>query len=212
MDNEKILEQLQWRYATKQFDPEKKLSDDQVSLLRETLRLAPSSFGLQPWRFIFVSDPEVRAKLREKAWNQSQATDASHFVVLCRPTTIGEDKVDQFLESVAKARGVGLDTLEGYGSVVKGFMKKFTDNDKANWMEKQIYLALGSLLTVCAMAKIDACPMEGFEHDEVDSILDLPKQGLASVVLCALGFRQDSDKYAGLAKVRYAARDVIADI
>lgn len=203
-----VLESLKRRYAVKQFDKTAKLSQEQLNNLKEVLRLSPSSFGLQPWKFILVNDKELRTQIRAHAWNQSQVEDASAFFVLCRPETIRGEDVERFMKQVVDVRGVERSSLDGYSSVINKFIERYSDEQKAAWMERQIYVALGTLLTACASSNIDACPMEGFEREGVDSVLALPEKGLRSVVLCAVGKRSAEDKYATTKKVRYDAEDV----
>lgn len=209
---QEILRQSNWRYAVKQFDPNQKLSEEQVQLVKSVLRLSPSSFGLQLWKFLFVEDQHIRSQLRAQAWNQSQVEDASHLVVFCRPASVGPQDVERFMSHVASIRQVPVETLAGYASVVNSFISKFSPDEANAWMDRQIYLAMGNLLACCAMAGIDACPMEGFESKGVDSILGLPEKGLRAVVLCAVGFRAENDKYAKLRKVRYPEEAIISTI
>ena len=157
-----ILEKLEWRYAVKKFDPQKKLSEEQFQNLLKTLCLAPSSYGLQPWRFVVVKDPKVRARLKEKSWNQSQIVDASHLIVFSCVNTMDDAYVDHYLDRVVQVRGGNRSALEGFGNVMKSFLKNLSDVERRVWMEKQVYLALGTLLTSCAVLGIDACPLEGF--------------------------------------------------
>lgn len=196
------IEALKWRYATKQFDTLRRIPDAQLAVLKEAMRLAPSSFGLQPWHFIQVDDTHVRTKIRQHAWNQAQVTDASHLFVLCRRVSIGDKEVDSFIEEIAQARNMTVEALQGYANMTKGFLAKMDDTVRQYWMNRQVYLALGTLLMSCAQLQIDACPLEGFEPDKVDEELGLKAKGLQCVVLCTLGYRGDGDKYATLAKVR----------
>ncbi len=207
-----ILEALNWRYAVKQFDSAKSLGPEQIAFLKETLRLAPSSWGLQPWRFVFVARGELRKKLREKAMKQAQVEDCSQLIVLCRPEMIGQADVDKYVTMNANATGVPRESLEGLKKVISGFISGLTEERAAAWMEVQVHIALGFLLAACAEAGIDACPMEGFERDGFDELLGLREKGLRSVVVCAAGMRAASDKYAQRAKVRYSTGDVILSI
>ncbi len=204
-----ILDALRWRYATKTFDASKKISMEAFEELLEALRLSASSYGLQPWKFVVVENPELRAKVREIAWNQGQVTDASHLIVLCRPETVTAADVDHFVQVTASTRGIDAASLDGYKQMMLGTVNGMDEEKKAVWMAKQVYLALGNLLTVCAVQGIDACPMEGFDPAKCDEILGLPALGLRSVVLCPVGYRADDDKYASLAKVRYPKEEVI---
>lgn len=207
-----IIEDLQWRYACKEFNADKKLTEDQVRQLIEALRLTPSSFGLQPWKFVLVENPDLREKLVEASWNQNQVKDASHLFVLCSPLEIDEAFVDRFIGSTAQARGQEASELDGFKGML---MKMIVGKDTAwqmNWAKNQIYIALGNLMTVCANLKIDCCPMEGFVSTKYDDILGLREKGLTSVVVAPVGYRADSDKYSSLAKSRFNTEDVILKI
>ncbi len=211
-DTQEILKNLNWRYATKEFDANKKLSDDQVSFLKEVLRLSASSFGMQPWKFLFIRDAELRQKLRPKAWNQAQITDASDLIVLCRQESVTPADVDKLIDATASATGAPAEALSGFKDMLGGFISGLSKEKAETWSEKQVYIALGTLLTAAAEAGIDACPMEGFERPAFDEILGLEAKGLRSVVLCAVGHRAESDKYATRGKVRYPLADVVESI
>lgn len=206
-----LIEQLNWRYATKVFDPTKKVSDDDLNTLKEVLRLSPSSYGLQFWRFALVNNPTTRAELREHSWNQGQVVDASHLFVLCRLQDFVEADIDQYIDSIALARGVDKSSLEAYGGMMKNLLEMPLEKKHA-WMEKQVYIALGFLMEACAVMGIDACPMEGFEAEAYNKILKLPEKNLHATVVCPVGYRSEEDKYATLAKVRYPLNDLIVEI
>ncbi len=207
-----VLEQLNWRYATKAFDASRKLSSEQLATLKESMRMTPSSFGLQPWHFIFVCKSDVREKVKAASWGQSQVVDCSHHVVLCRKQDLTEADVDAHVNDIAKTRNVPIEGLKAYAQVMKGFLSAKTKEQVAQWMEKQVYIALGQLLTVCAELKIDACPMEGMDAAQYDEILQLPAKGLRAVVTCPIGFRSANDKYAELAKVRFPQGSIVSEI
>ncbi|MBI4211615.1 MAG: NAD(P)H-dependent oxidoreductase [Deltaproteobacteria bacterium] len=198
-----ILEALSWRYATKKFDPTKTLSQDDVAFLLETMRMAPTSYGLQPWKAFVVTNPELRQKLLPVSYNQPKVVDASHFVVIAVPTTIDSSYIDRYLEFTAKTREVKVSELTEFGSMMKGFIKGKTSEELRQWAARQAYIALGFLLESTALCRIDACPMEGFIPQRVDEILNLSSKGYASVVACALGTRAADDAFMKLKKVRY---------
>ncbi|MDA8791843.1 NAD(P)H-dependent oxidoreductase [Bacteriovoracaceae bacterium] len=204
-----IIDDLSWRYATKEFDSEKKLSNEQLNSLLESLRLSASSFGLQPWKFVVVDKQEQKEKLLAHSWNQRQVVDASHVIVLCRPTKFGEEDVIKFVKCTAEMRNQEIESLEGFKKVMVGFLSRMDEASINAWMKNQIYIALGSLLTVAAHLKIDACPMEGFIAPKYDEVLGLADHGLSSVVVCPVGFRNDKDKYASLAKIRYTQDETV---
>lgn len=210
--NTQILDALNWRYATKKFAPEKKISEETLMGLLEVLRLSPSSFGLQPWKFLVIENPEIRKKLHAAAWNQPQVIEASHLLVFCRRTDINEQLVNAFIESTAAARGVSTEDLSGMHEMIAGFITNSSPEALAQWSARQTYIALGILLEACALQKIDAGPMEGFSKESFDEILGLSDKHLASVVICALGYRAPDDKYATAAKSRFALDQVVARI
>ena len=199
---------LNWRYATKKFDSSKKISKRDFEELMEVLRLSPSSFGLQPWKFIIVHDPVLRKKLRPHAWDQPQVTDADALVVFCVLKNMDENYVKNYLERIAQVRSVTKESLLGYEQKMMGYLKGKSAEAISQWMKNQVYIALGGFLSECAYRKIDACPMEGFDSREFDEILALSKEGLESVVLCAVGYRALDDHYAGLKKVRFDKNEV----
>lgn len=208
--SESIITALNWRYATKAFDATKKIPADIWSTLEQSLVLAPSSFGLEPWKFFVVDDAAVRAKLLEASWKQSQVVDASHLVVLAIKKDINEADVDRSMARTSDVRGVDIESLQGFSNVIKGFMKSLPDIDA--WSTRQVYIALGQFMVSAAMLGIDTCPIEGFMPDTYDEILGLPQMGYHSVVVCAAGYRLNDDKYAHLAKVRFPLEEKVQHI
>jgi len=202
---------LNWRYATKKFDSSKKISSQDFAELLEVLRFSPSSFGLQPWKFVVVHDPDLRKKLRPHAWNQAQVTDAGALIVFCALKKMDEDYVKRYVNIIADVRGVTKESLLGSEQMMTGFLKSKGPEAISQWMKNQVYVALGVFLAECAHHKIDACPMEGFDSEKFDEILELPQEGLESVVLCAVGYRADDDHYAELKKVRFENNELFID-
>lgn len=206
-----MSEHLNWRYATQKFDPAKKIPEEKFLELLESLRLAPSSYGLQPWKFIVVRDAGLRKILRKHAWNQPQLTDASHLIVLCALKTIGPDYVKDFTARIARSRDVAPESLSRYEHAMLNTLKDMSTQALSEWMKRQVYLALGMLLTQCAYKRIDSCPMEGFDARKFDEILDLAKLNLESVVLCPIGYRAKDDQHADRKKVRFAKNEVFIE-
>lgn len=197
-----LLDSLNWRYATKVFDPEKKIPIDHLTALEDSLILSPSSFGLQPWHFEIISNNDLRQELLPHSWNQVQVTDCSHFVVFAAREELGQEEIDSFLKRTAEVRNVDLDSLNGYGQMMSGFIGQMDSEQRIQWAKLQTYIALGQLMTSAAVLGIDACPMEGISPEDYDRILGLPEKGYRASVACALGYRSLEDKYAELAKVR----------
>ena len=204
-----MIEDLNWRYATKKFDPSKKISNQEFTELLEVLRLSPSSYGLQPWKFIIVHDRVLRSNLRIHARNQPQITDADTLIIFCALKYMDEGYIKQYADRIALVRGVTKESILGYEQMMKDSIKDKSPEIILQWMKKQVYIALGFFLNECAHRKIDTCPMEGFDPQKFDEILELPKEGLESVVLCAIGYRAEDDHYAELKKVRFDENDII---
>lgn len=199
---------LLWRYTTKKFDPLKKISDQEFQGLLEVLRLAPSSFGLQPWKFVVVESPNIRRLILDHAWGQSQVVDASHLIVVCALTSIDEEYIRKYITRLAEGRGVGLEALASYERSMRDYVRTQTRDEIQQWMKRQVYIPLGMLLSECAHRKIDACPMEGFDGPKVDDTLELKAEGVTAVALCPIGYRSADDKYAMIKKVRFDAKDL----
>jgi len=206
-----IKESLQWRYATKRFDPARKIEPATWQVLEESLRMSPSSFGLQPWHWIVVTNPEVRKQLQAHSWNQPQIVEASHLVVLASAKDMSEDTIDSFLKLTADTRGIPTESLNTYRGMIVPFVKHLKDKHLLEvWTTKQAYLALGMLLSSAALLHVDACPMEGIDPAQYDAILGLDKTNFATRVACTLGYRAPADSSAGAAKVRYPHAQVFS--
>jgi nitroreductase len=203
MTQAEYLQNLNWRYATKKFDPDKKLTDDQLGFILESIRLAPSSMGLQPYKIFVVTDPTIRQRLFDEAGGQSKFVDASHLLVFAAKTKIDENYVREFIQLNAEVRGESLESLSGFEKSILDLVSKKTTEEITAWTKKQAYIALGFALTACAQFRLDACPMEGFDEDKFNEILGLEAQDLTTAVLCAVGYRDQSDKYSQKAKVRW---------
>lgn len=206
-----LLKHLNWRYATKRFDPTKEISESQLQMLLQVTRLAPSSYGLQPWRLVVVKkNKELRSKLRAVSWNQPQIEECSHLCVFTARRSITEEYVDQYVETIAHVRSVKKEELAQYrdmmvGDVVKGPRAAVG----AFWAQRQAYIAIGFLLEAAALAEIDACPMEGFSPEEYDNLLGLQGTDYGSVALVALGYRSEEDHYQHMKKVRFDEKELI---
>jgi nitroreductase len=213
INSKQLLEQLNWRYATKQFDPNRKISAADWATLEDVLTLSPSSGGLQPWKFIVVTDPAMRAKLSPAAWGQKQITDASHLVVFVSKNNFSEADVDEFLKHVSVVRGAPVESLAPFREMLVGGIVKRLDEPARNaWARNQAYIALGNLLTSAALLGIDACPMEGFDRAQFDEILGLKAKGYASAVIATVGYRSTEDKYAAAPKVRFPKQQLFTNI
>lgn len=212
--NETLLQQLRWRYATKKFDATRRVSDADWRTLEEALILTPSSFGLQPWKFLVITDPATRRSLVPVSWGQTQLVEASHVVVFAVRKSLGPTDVDEYLASMASTRGVPVETLAGFRKVLTGFLDQLAavGGGVQAWGTRQAYIALGNLMTSAAMLGLDTCPMEGLDPAAYDRILGLDKTDYATVVACPVGYRASDDKYASAPKVRFPADRVIQHI
>ena len=209
-ESKQLLSSLNWRYAVKKFDASKKVSAEDWATLEESLRLTPSSYGLQPWRFLIIQDPTTRKRLREAAWNQTQVEDCSHFIVFTAKTGLAQTDIDKFLDSVAITRSIPKDSLNGYRGMMEGDLINGQRSQMIpEWTARQTYIALGNLMTSAALLGIDTCPMEGLDPAKFDEILSLPGSGYRTVMACAVGYRSPEDKYSTAAKVRYGKESVI---
>ncbi len=199
---ENIIDSLNWRYACKKFDPSKKLTEQQLQTLKEALNLTPMSYGLQLVKFLFVENQELKDQLVAHSYQQKQVAEASHVIVLCVQEEIGDKDVEEYISITAETRGDSLESLEGYKNMMSGTVARMSEEQKNLWASKQLYIALGNVMTVCAVEKIDACPMEGFSPAGVDEVLGLKEKGLKSVLMLPVGFRSEDDPYIQKKKVR----------
>ena len=197
-----LISSMKKRYAVKKFDPTKKLSEDLVNEVLEAARLTATSYGLQLMKIVVVEDEIMKEKLVEAAYGQKQVADASHLLVLCRERDIDHGHIEDYIKNVAQTREQEATKLEGYKDMMVRDILSMPKEDQIKWMDKQIYILLGNLLTACAVLQIDSCPMEGFKPGEFDEILGLEKENLASVLVLPIGYRAEDDHYAGRKKVR----------
>lgn len=209
---DQLLSALRWRYATKQFDASRKIPAPTWDAIEESLVLTPSSFGLQPWRFLVVETPAVRTKLLEESWSQPQVTDASHFVVLAARTDLCPADIDAWISRMAEVQEKPPEAVAPLKGMIVGFAERMSHEDRQAWNVRQTYIALGQLMASAAVLGIDACPMEGISTSAYDRILGLEVSGYATVVACALGYRSEKDAYATAPKVRFEREKVVRHI
>jgi nitroreductase len=209
---EALVARLQWRYATKRFDPSFRIPAETWSALEAALVLAPSSYGLQPWHFVVVTDPAVRARLSEASWNQPQVRECSHLVVFALRTGLDIGHVARHVERIAALRAKPRESLAAYEKALLAHVARPAPFDIDEWSRRQVYLALGCFLTAAALLGVDACPMEGFEPARYDEILGLTAHGFAAVVVAAAGRRSSADAYASLAKVRFEPSELVSRV
>ena len=209
--NSPVIEKLKWRYATKKFDASKKVSAKKINTLKEAFNLTATSYGLQPLRLIIIQNSELQKTLVPITMNQQQVRDASHVLVICIEKTIDRQYIERYFSNVKSIRGTSDEILNPFKDyLIESFSKK-TEEEIKSWMVKQAYIALGNLLTVCAIEDIDSCPMEGFSPQEYDNLLGLDKLGLESVLVLPVGYRAKDDFFADLKKVRRGVDEVIVE-
>ncbi len=209
---EQLKDALQFRYATKVFDSEKKIPEAEMTALTDSLVLTPSSFGLQPWRFILVESSDLREALRGASWGQSQVVDASHLIVFTTRTDLDSEDINVWMKRMAEVQRTAEEDLEGLSQVITSFVDGMSTSVRSSWNSKQAYIALGQLMVSAALIGIDACPLEGISTPDYDRILGLEKSGYATDMACALGYRSAEDKYAAMPKARFPAEKVIVRI
>jgi nitroreductase len=172
----KIIDDLNWRYATKTFDSSKNISEADLEKILEAFRLSASSFGLQPWKLFVVKDSDKKQALLEHSWFQKQVVDAPLHLVFARNNIDNETLVQEFINDISITRNVAIDSLEEYKQMMLGFLSRMSVEEKNIWANKQIYIALGNIMTVLAEMKIDSCAMEGIVPSKYDEILGLTEK------------------------------------
>ena len=197
-----MIDSLNWRYATKKFDKNKQVSAENIQLLKEAVRLTASSYGLQPYKVLEIKNPEIREQLKTASFGQPQVTDASTLFVFCANDDLTDAHIDAYLELSAKTQQIDVAGLKGYGDFMKGVFGSRTTAQKHEWSARQVYIALGNLLTTAASMQIDVCPMEGFDPKQYDEILGMKGSGYSTVVIAAIGYRSSDDEAQYKAKVR----------
>jgi len=207
-----FIDALKWRYATKKFDPAKKVSPQDVDTLLEAARLSASSYGLQPWKIFVITNPDIRTKLSTAAYMQSQVTDASHLLVIAGQNQVPTSYIENFTKLSEITRGLPEGSLNAYKDMMVGTVGSKLPADIKEWTSKQTYIVLGTLLSAAALMKIDATPMEGFNGAQVDEILGLTTLGLHSTLLFPIGYRAEDDKTASYKKVRLPKEDLFTHI
>lgn len=201
-----------WRYATKKFDATKKVSNEDLQILKEAIQLSTSSYGLQPYKVLIIENPEIRKRLQPVSWGQTQIVDASHLIVFANYTNITETHIDDYINNIAQSRKLNVEDLAGYSDFMKSKILALPQEQLAVWTSKQTYLALGNLLNAAAELKIDVTPMEGFEPEKYNEILGLDKLGLNASLVAPIGYRHEEDATQHLVKVRKPLEELFETI
>jgi nitroreductase len=200
--NNQLIEALQWRYATKKYDPTFQLDSKDKETLEQVLQLTPTSYGLQPLHFIWLEDTALLEKTKTLAWNQQQIVDAAGVLVLCTKTELTPADLDAHADLMRDTRDMQEEQIKGFRAHLHAAIGNKPAEHIQVWNDKQAYIALGQLLTACALLQLDATPMEGFDPAALDELLELKEKGLHSVLICTIGKRAADDHYQHLQKVR----------
>lgn len=207
-----IIEQLEWRYAVKRFDPDRKVSKKHLTRLKHAFNLTATSYGLQPVRLVVVSNGELQKRLMAHTFGQRQIVEASHILVFCAERDVDAGYITKYFERVKQVRDTDETILAPYrASLIREF-EAMSPTAILEWAKNQVYLALGNMLTVCAVEGIDSCPMEGFEPQAYDELLDLAPLGLTSVLVLPIGYRAKDDMFSDFSKVRRPLDESVIDI
>jgi len=208
-----LIDRLNWRYATKKMNPDKAVPEDKMERILEAVRLAPTSSGLQPFEVIVVTNKAIRERIKAIAWDQAQVVDASHLLVFAAWDNYTADRINHMFDLVNKERGIRNEGFEAYRQQLLGSYPQRDAQTNFEHAARQAYVGLGIALTAAAFEKVDATPMEGFDPDALDAILDLRARGLRSVVMMPLGYRADEgDWLVNLKKVRRATADFVSRV
>ena len=207
-----FLDHQNWRYATKKFDTSKKISIEDLNVLKEAIRLSSSSYGVQPYKIIIVENFEIRSKLLGASYGQKQVVDASHLIVFANELNFGEEGINNFSKNMSETRGIAIDSMQGYVAYMKSSIIRLPEETRNIWTAKQTYLALGNLLNVAAELKIDVTPMEGFIPAQVNEILGLNELGLNAALMAPIGYRSEEDNTQHFKKVRKSNEDLFITI
>lgn len=205
-----LINNLEWRYATKKFDTSKKVSTENLEQIKKVIQLSASSYGLQLYKVLIIESKELREKLKSASYGQTQITEASHLVIFCNYSKVTEGHIDEYFALKSQIEQVDISDLKDYSDFIKADVNNKSKIEKDKWTSNQTYLALGNLLSACAELKIDACPMEGFEREKYNEILSLEEQGLNTSVIAAIGYRSDNDTSQYTAKVRKPTKTLFA--
>ena len=203
-----IIDYYKWRYATKKFSPEKKIPISDIEIIKESIRLAPTSYGLQLFKVIIIEIQLKKEALRKLSYNQSQFPDASHLFIFCNSTKVFEKDIDLYIENKSISQEKSLEENKGYGDFLKKTLLNKSSEEISEWTKNQIYIALAHLMTACASLKIDSCPIEGFDTSKYNEFLDINKKSLSAGVVAAIGYRSESDNSQYDKKVRKSIKDI----
>lgn len=201
-----IIEALNWRYATDRF-VNNPISEEKLNTIMEAARLAPSSMNFQPWKYISIESPELRQQIFEAGYSQKAIIEAPTLLILTIPNILTTDNVDHVVKAAAEARNTDPSTLVGYRKMLQSFVDKTEPSKFFDWSRRQAYISLGMLLLTAAQLEVDTAPMEGFDPDKVNQILDL--KDYSAVTLIAIGYRSAKDTHQTWPKVRFKMEEIL---
>lgn len=207
-----LLEALNWRYATRFFDNTKKVSQEEINFLKESIRLAPTSYGLQAFKVLVTDDQEIKSKLYEASYNQEQVLNCSHIFIFCQNTQVTESLINDYISLRATTLGVEVGSLDKFSKFLKSSLLKESHESQRSWNCKQTYIAMSHLLIACAVKKIDACPMEGFDSNKYDDILNLKGTNYNTTLAVPIGYRDQADMSPRNKKVRKSNTDIFVEL
>ena len=206
------IESLKWRYAVKKFNNNKSLTENQINTLKEAFNLTATSYGLQPLKLVVLNNKMIQKELLAHSWNQSQVVDASHLLVICVPKQYSSEEVKKYFSLVQEIRNTPAEINQPFKEFLTAEIEKKTQEELFLWNKNQAYIALGNLLTICALEKIDSCPMEGFIPEKYNEVLKLDTHNLTATLVLPVGFRAEDDYMKDLKKVRKNIKDVVIEI
>ncbi|APW44793.1 NAD(P)H-dependent oxidoreductase [Rhodoferax saidenbachensis] len=208
-----LIQKLQWRYATKKFNPTKVVPQEKVDRILEAVRLTATSSGLQPYEVFVVTSKEVRERIKPIAWNQGQITDSSHLLVFAAWDNYTADRINAMFDLVNAERGVKNEGWENYRQMLLGMYPQRDAEVNYQHAARQAYIGLGTALIAAAEEQVDATPMEGFDPKALDEILGLQARGLRSVAILPIGYRaEEGDWLVNLKKVRRPRDQFITEV
>ena len=206
------IQSLEWRYACKKFDSNKKLTESQIDTLKKAFNLTATSFGLHPLKMLVIENQDLKEKLKPHSFNQQQVTSCSHLLIICMDTKINGGTIDAHFDLEKEVRGVTEESIGAFRKQLKEMYEKKSEEEIEKSSIQQAYIALGNLMTVCAVEKIDSCPMEGFIPDKIDERLHLKEKILKSVLMLPVGFRAEDDFMSDMKKVRKPLTNTIIEL
>lgn len=207
------IEAMKWRYATKKFDRNKKITSEVLKRILEAANLSATSLGFQPIKILNVESPFLRDRVKSASFNQSQVVDASNLLILCVDADFSQENVGRYVDTIARARGISTTELTGFEKMINGWLSGLPDDEeRLNWASKQAYITIGTMMTACALEKVDCCPMEGFVPNQVAEILELQKLNLIPVLMLPVGYRHEEDLNQHLTKVRKSMSDYVLNL